>query len=438
MACNHYSENFAQIRSELIGGSFPWLSAVRQNALANFIERGIPTRHDEHWKYTNPGFLEQETFAWARQVSSSVETQLGQYQQANFPGHRLVFVNGHFSARLSTFGNLQDKIQLLPLSTALIAHADKLKPYLEQQLTAADNLFAHLNTAFISDGLFLNVAKNVVLEQPIHLLFLTVAGETALMSHPRNVFILEENAQAIIFEEHRDISSSKVISPSYHKNIATQICLNSGAQLDYYKLQNEGINGYHQAITQVQQLADSQFFSHSFSLGAKWARDDLTVGLDAKGACCQLNGLYLSAAAQHVDHHTRIDHHSAETRSEEYYKGVLADQATAVFNGKVLVHPQAQKSKSRQSNKNLLLSAKAQINTKPELEIYADDVQCAHGATTGQVDELALFYLRSRGIDEITAGKLLVHAFVQEIFDKMRHSEIAGYVQQTMTQWGDL
>jgi len=427
---SRYIENFNQIKSDQVGQALPWLQNLRETAWQDFLQRGFPARREEAWKYTTPSFLEKHFFTLTTAGKKIAPALLQQYHLAEVTSHRIVIVDGYFSRELSTIGELAPGVRLMSLAEAMIAHPEELQLYLAKKATAESHALFDLNTAFVAGGLFLAVAKNVVVKHPLHLLFVTTAeNETPLLSSPRNIFILEDNSQVVIFEEHIALEQSL-----YYKNIVTQIDVKTGAQLEYYKLQNESDEGFHVAVTEIDQAQDSQVHTVSISLGAKLARDDLNINLNKPGSFCHLDGLYLLNGERHIDHHTRIDHRSMHGTSEECYKGILSDRTTAVFNGKVIVHPHAQKTKSVQSNKNLLLSKNTEINTKPELEIYADDVQCAHGATVGQIDAESLFYLRSRGINETAAIIMLVEAFADEILHQIKQPAIEKYLREIVTR----
>ncbi len=256
---------------------------------------------------------------------------------------------------------------------------------------------------------------NAVIEKPVNLLYLSGLNDQPFASHPRNLIILSENSQATIIESYIGLDDS-----DYFTNTVTEVCMKQNAHLQHYKIQQESMQGYHVGNLNIAQAQDSNVESHSISLGGALVRNDIHSCLEATGAEIMMNGLYMATGRQHVDNHTRVDHLKPNTRSHEIYRGVLNDHARGVFNGKVVVHKDAQKTDAVQSNANLLLSDNAEVDTKPELEIYADDVKCAHGATVGQLDQDMLFYLRSRSIDETTAKSLLTYAFAGEVIRKIK------------------
>lgn len=428
---NHYSAQFKQLKPTFIGNHLPWLRTVREKSLARFLSTGFPSRREEDWRYTDLTFLAQQTFSWAPRNESITPELIAKHRLENISSHQLVFIDGYFCAALSTMENLPTGATLISLNEAFLSQPENIEPHLKEALNSP---LVDLNTAFIADGIFLHVAKNIHLPSPIYVLYLSTDVCKNTLINNRNIFLLEENSQVTLFEEHATLYESNATDAPLVKNIFTQIILKNGARLDYYKLQKEAKNTIHIARTDIDQSRDTQLRSYSISLGAKLARDNLNVALNDTGASCELNGFYALCDNQHTDHHTRIDHHHPHGTSNECYKGILSDHAKGVFNGKVVVHPNAQKTQSQQINKNLLLSKTAEMNTKPELEIYADDVQCTHGATVGQLELDALFYLRSRGIDEADAINLLTHAFCDDLLNRMRHEQIAGYVRKAVEE----
>jgi Fe-S cluster assembly protein SufD len=420
-----YLEHFQQHQSTCVGHDLPWLVQIRAENFAHFTEIGFPHRHQENWKYTDLSFLAKKTYRSALRHTTVTKADIQPYQLADTQIPQLVFINGYFDPALSNLDPLPSGITLQSLHTALSENPEKIKSFLH---AAHASVLENVNTAFFSDGVFLHVAKNTQAASPIHLLLCSTESTEDTLQAYKNICILEKNTQLTIFEQHVSLAETNTNAQSI-KNTHTHFHLQQGANLHYYKLQQENKNTVHLAETQIEQLQDSQLTSHSISLGGKLTRENLHVALNAIGASCELNGFYALADAQHTDHHTRIDHFFPQGTSKECYKGILNDQAKGVFNGKVIVHPNAQKTSAQQVNKNILLSNTAEINTKPELEIYADDVQCTHGATVGEIDRDALFYLQSRGLDLAAARALLVHAFCDEVLERMAHPAIAQQIK---------
>ncbi len=398
------------------------LKVWREQALQDFLAQGFPTRKNEAWKYTPLQSLQAQTFAY--QANSAADVDLANYQLENT--NTLVFINGHYQQQLSVLNAVPDGVVI---SNALSAnHQSTYAEYFKSnssQLTA----FAQLNAALLTDGLFLFVPAGVVIEQPIHLLYVNTKNDMAYMQHPRHTIVVQANSQVTVFEEYVGLDQA-----TYFNNVVTNIHAAAGACVNYYKCQRESKAAYHIANTWVHQQQDSQVNTYHFAIGAKLAREDLHFDFAASGCDANLIGFYHGGPQQHTDYHTRIDHQHPHCQSQQDYRGIVHANAHSVFNGKVVVHPHAQQTKALQSNKNLLLAPSAEVDTKPELEIYADDVQCSHGATVGQLDETALFYLQSRGINKNQAIELLTYAFVNELLQALPHKAIATRIQHLVTE----
>jgi Fe-S cluster assembly protein SufD len=312
---------------------------------------------------------------------------------------------------------------LKSLADTLERAPDALEP-----LFVEDNrqtVFGALNTAFTADGLYLHLPRGTAIEEPIHLHFV-VTNENAAI-HPRNVIVAEEGARATVVEHYTGTRGV-----AYFTNVVTQIFAAENAAVDHCKFQQEDLRAFHVAGIHAAQARGSRLWLHSISLGAALARNDISTTFDAEGCEATLNGLYLARGRQHVDHHTRIEHSKPGGTSREYYRGLLDGASRGVFNGKVIVHPQAQRSDARQLNHNLLLSRDAEVDSRPQLEIYADDVKCTHGATVGQLDDAQLFYLRSRGIEEVVARSLLVYAFARDVIERIRIGALRSRLEELL------
>ena len=427
-ARSHYLADFARVADLLPGRGVPWLDRLRNDALDRFAQRGFPTRSDEDWKYTSMAALEKQRFH-ALHATTDARAHAGphplmnRHALATDVGHVLVFLDGRYAPWLSDLGTLPTGARLSSLADVLKAAPDLLESYLandEQQ-----TVFGALSTAFMADGAFLHLQRGVVLEAPVHLLFLST--ESAAAHHLRNVIVAEDGAQATVIEHYAGIDGI-----AYFNNVVTSIFADGNAAIAHHKLQQEGSAAYHVGGIHALQERDSRLESHSISFGAALARNDITIAFHGNGCEATLNGLYLVGGTQHVDHHTCVDHRQPNGTSREHYRGVLEGQSHAVFNGKVIVQPGAQKSNAHQTNHNLLLSSDAEVDTKPELKIYADDVKCNHGATVGQLDEAQLFYLRSRGIDEAVAHGLLVHAFALDVVERIRVASLRTRLQEIL------
>ncbi|TAM05741.1 MAG: Fe-S cluster assembly protein SufD [Paraburkholderia sp.] len=424
-ARSHYLADFARVADLLPGRGVPWLGRLRKDALDQFAQRGFPTRKDEDWKYTSVAALERQHFHVATdcRANAGADRLMNHYGLAADVGHLLVFVDGRFAPWLSDIGALPAGALLSSLADTLEAAPDVIESYLANN--EHQTVFGALNTAFMADGAFLHLRRGIVLEAPVHLLFLSTRPDVA--HHMRNLIVAEDGAQVTVIEHYAGIDDM-----AYFNNVVTSIFAEGNAAIAHHKLQQEGSAAFHVAGIHAAQQRDSRLESHSISFGAALARNDITIVLHGNGGEAMLNGLYLVGGTQHVDHHTRIDHCQPNSTSREHYRGVLEGQSHAVFNGKVIVQPGAQKTNAFQTNHNLLLSREAEVDTKPELQIYADDVKCNHGATVGKLDEAQLFYLRSRGIDEAVAHSLLVHAFAHDVIERIRVASLRTRVERIL------
>jgi Fe-S cluster assembly protein SufD len=412
-ARNHYLADYARIAGTLPGAHVPWLANLRSAALDTFAQRGFPTKRDEEWKYTSVAEFERHSFLFPldSRRADAAASLARIYALEHDAAHLLVFHNGYYAPALSTPGRLPSGAILGSLSDALNTAPDALQPYLTDE--DSQPAFRALNAAFMADGVYLHLKRGTELEAPVHLLF--ISTEPGGGSYSRNVIVAEAGTRATVIEHY--VGADDV---TYFTNAVTRIFAAENAVIEHHKLQQESSDAFHVAGIHAIQGRDSRVESHSFTLGAALTRNDITTVFDASGCEATFNGLYLVGGNQHVDNHARIDHRQPNGTSRENYRGVLDGLSHAVFNGKIIVHPGAQKTNAYQVNHNLLLSEGAEIDTKPQLEIHADDVKCNHGATIGRLDETQMFYLRSRGIEEIAARNLLVHAFAHDVIDRIR------------------
>ncbi len=415
-AIEHYTSEFDRLQP----GYAAWLNPQRQSAIESLQQTGFPDLRQENWKYTNIGPITKRKFITTdANFNGLTPAQLDGVRFSEMDCHELVFDNGNYSASLSTLHKLPKGVIIQSLSEALTDNRTVIEPYLNRYAKSDKDGFVALNTAFLESGAFIFIPDNVYIEEPVHLLFLANKQPQAFVTHQRNLLVLGKNARATVIESYVGFDEAE-----YFTNTITEITLASSAVLEHYKLQQESQRGYHIGKLYAHHQRDSRVESHSFSLGGALVRNDIEIDLAEQGAGVSLNGLFIASGRQHIDNHTRVNHTKPHTSSEEYYHGVLDGSARGVFNGKVIVHKQAQKTDAHQSNKNLLLSDNAEVDTKPELEIYADDVKCSHGATVGQLDKTMLLYLRSRAIDEETAKSLLIFAFVEEIIKRIKFMPI--------------
>ena len=405
-----YVEQFSTARPE----GPAWLSEIRARAMASFQAAGFPTTKNEDWHFTNPSAIAEATFGPMRPPSGALTTSdltPWLFGEASWP--RLVFVNGRFVSALSKTDGL-DGIKVMSLAAAHREEPSLLERHLTRQADTADpsQVFAALNTALAQDGAVVHIPRGAVAPAPLHLLFLSDAEATGGSCHPRVLVIAEPQSQATIIEQYGSAGGGR-----YFTNAVTEAWVGDGATLNVFRLQREATDAFHVGTTAVRQERDSHFMSFSFAIGADLSRINVYSDLRGPGCGATLNGLYMLDGSQHCDHQTRIVHAEPNCYSRELYKGVLDGTSHGVFNGKVYVHPAAQKTDGKQTNNTLLLSERARIDTKPQLEIFADDVKCTHGATVGRIDETALFYMKSRGIPNSEARKLLTYAFAAEVLE---------------------
>jgi Fe-S cluster assembly protein SufD len=392
-------------------GGARWLQDLRDRAASRFVELGFPSNRDEEWRFTSVTPITSSEFRLAGQAPLA-EATLDGFLYADAP-FRLVVVNGRVLPELSRTAGLPVGLRFGSLAAAATEQADMVGRYLGQLADFGSRAFAALNTAFTSDGAFVSVPDGVVLERPLQILYVSVGSGT--MTHPRTLVIAGDRSQMRIVETYVSESGQK-----HFTNAVTEIVAGEHAVVDHYKVHEESVDAFHVASTHLHAARNSTVTSHSFALGGRLVRNDILAVLDGEGAECTLNGLYLADGERLVDNHTTIDHAKPHCPSHEVYKGILGGKARAVFNGKIIVRPDAQKTDAKQTNRALLLSDHATINTKPQLEIFADDVKCTHGAAIGQLDEDAIFYLRARGLTFFEARDLLIHAFAGEILDRVQ------------------
>ena len=393
-------------------GAPAWLKELRDRGIARFGELGFPTTKQEAWRFTSLAPLTETAFDLAH-PAPRLPTPDAIKPFLLGDGPRLVFINGFLARSLST--PLFDDVRLDGLAQTLVDAPDLVRQHLSKYAPFADRPFAALNTAFVRDGAFVHVPGKMTIDEPIQLLFLaTPADRARLVTHPRNLIVLEHEARATVVETYAALGDGV-----YWTNAVTEVVAGAGARVDCYRVQRESDRAYHVAVTDVHQGRDTTVNVHAVSFGAALARHDLRGTLAGPGGYLILNGLYLLAGEQHADHHTAIDHAAPHCESHEYFNGVLDGRSRGVFNGRIIVRPGAQKTDSKQTNNNLLLSADAHADSQPQLEIYADDVKCTHGSTVGPLDPKALFYLRSRGIGEAEARRLMTYGFAAEILNRM-------------------
>jgi Fe-S cluster assembly protein SufD len=416
-----------RLESRLPAAEPAWLRAVRRRALARFGERGFPGRRDEDWKYTDvstialrplriavPGDVKPAHLETGADGVEAGRIGAGEWRYAGLECLELVFVNGHCISTSVDPVALPDGTTVAPLAAMLSDAPPMLRDSVQRMADAPPDAFAALNAAFSADGAYLAVPEGVSLDMPVHLVFLSAPGDGPVASFPRIYLHLGKKARASVIESYVGIDPQENLTSA-----VTEIIAAEGARCAHYRVQREHPRSYHVGRLSVTEARDSEVTSFSIACGARLSRQDIAVRLEGEGAGVALHGLYVGEGRRHVDHHTRIDHLVPHTNSEEHYKGVLDGRSRGVFNGTVVVHPDAQKSEAHQSNHNLLLSGEAEIDTKPELQIHADDVICSHGASVGRLDPDALYYLCSRGIEAPAARAILTQAFIDEVLARL-------------------
>ena len=403
-----------------------WLRNARARAIARFEKLGFPTTRDEDWRFTSVAPIAERAFDPAPDLAGRLTANdLSRFAFAGAAAAQIVFVDGRYAPALSTPGLLPKGLRLGSLRSALETDPGLLEPYLTRLAAFERHAFVALNTALFEDGAFLFVPAKLVVETPVHVLH--VATAPGAVSHPRALFFANEDSQVRIVESFVGLGAE-----SYFSNAVTEVVVGQHAVVDHYRVQRESLQASHIGSLHVRMERSANFSSHSIALGGALTRNDVFAVLDGEGGECTLNGLYVADGRRLVDNHTTIDHAKPHCDSHEVYKGILAGRAQGVFNGKILVRPDAQKTDAKQTNRALLLSDQAQINTKPQLEIFADDVKCTHGAAVGQLDDDAIFYLRSRGLDLAQARTILIQAFAGDILGRIRLEPLREQLEAEM------
>jgi Fe-S cluster assembly protein SufD len=406
--------NYAAFAQSLPARQPDWLRQLRKHGLDRYRHLGWPTPRNEDWKFTNLNPVARIPFALARKQTID-ETSLPASPDGAM---RLVFVNGFFDAALSTPAGGDDSLTVDSLSRLLDARPETVEPHLGKVVSFQEHTFSALNTAYLRDGAVVLVGDERVVEQPIYLVYVSTPESTPTAWQSRSVVVAGRHSKVTVIEYY--LGTFEPAGGSTFTNVVTEVSAGPGAIVDHVKVQRESPNAYHLGTVHARQQRDSRFASHLVSLGGALVRNESRIHLADQGCHCTLNGLALARGGQHVDNHTVIDHARPHCESHELYKHILDGRAHAVFNGKIFVRPDAQKTDAKQTNQTLLLSDDAVINTKPQLEIYADDVKCTHGATVGQLDANALFYLRARGIGLEDARRILTFAFANDIVSRIQ------------------
>ncbi|HSB77946.1 MAG TPA: Fe-S cluster assembly protein SufD [Candidatus Methylomirabilis sp.] len=427
---HRYGAHFEElVRS--IPKSQSWFTPVRKAAFLRFSEVGFPTVRDEDWRFTSVAPIAQTDFQPAPDAQTAVTLDtLGPFLVPGLPCTRLVFVNGRFAPKLSSVGALPKGLRVTSLGRAMAEDRDALEPHLARYADIHRDPFLALNTACMEDGAFISIPRGRVLEAPVHLLYVSTDLTVPTVTHPRNLIVSGEDSQATVLEDYVSLGDGVAFS-----NAITELVVGQNSVVSHYLIERENTRSFNVSTLRVEQGRSSNVTSHSVLLGGALVRNNIHPVLAGEGCECVINGLFIPTGRQHMDNYMQVEHASPHGSSRQFYKGILDGQARGVFHGRIIVHKDAQKTDAKQTNMNLLLSEDAQIDTKPQLEIYADDVKCTHGATIGQIDDEAIFYLRSRGIAEASAKALLLFAFAGESLQRMKIEPLRKYLEGLVTQW---
>jgi Fe-S cluster assembly protein SufD len=424
--------NFARV-DKAIPSSPAWLEDLRRAGQERFREVGFPSNKLEDWRQTNVAPIARTAFKAAPANTSLEPREIERFSFRDQSLCEVVFVNGAFSPELSSITDLPRGLRVTTLTAAAEAGSKRLESHLGKYADINANPFVALNTGIARDGAVIYIDRGVAIDRPIHLLFVSTPSAEPTASHPRVLIVADDNANATIVETYAGIGAGV-----YFTNAVSEVIAGDNTRIDHCRLQHETLEAFHVSTTQAQVGRSSTFITQSATLGAQLTRNDLNVVLNGEGAEATMNGLVLISGKQHCDNHTLLDHAKPHCPSHELYKHVLGGSATGVFRGKILVRKDAQKTDSKQTSRSLLLSDDADMNSQPALEIYADDVKCTHGSTTGPVDEEMMFYIRSRGVATEAARALLTYAFAADITRRIAVEPVRQYLENFMAAQHDL
>ena len=422
-----YLDQFSDFAANGGGEGPKWLPALRRRAFERFTELGFPTTRDEDWHFTSVTPITERTFKAVKPAATTLKLNDLESYLVDAEWHRLVFVNGKLEPGLSAFAELPAEVELSPLSELLREEPEWVERHLGTLAEFDRAAFTALNTAFLQDGIVLRVPKGEVVDVPIHILHVVDGQAAGAALHPRLLIVAEEMSKVMVVESFVGVGRD-----TYLVNGVAEVMVGNGARVDHYKVQQESRSAFHVGTTQVTQGRDSIYHSFSYAAGGSLSRTNIYTKLKGEGCEARLNGLYLLDDTQHADHQTFVEHLAVGCASRELYAGILDGASHGVFNGKVYVDPIAQKTDGKQTNKALLLSPQARVDTKPQLEIFADDVKCTHGATIGRMDDMALFYLKSRGIGGENARALLTYAFAAETLETIEIDALRLHLERAV------
>jgi Fe-S cluster assembly protein SufD len=426
----NYFSAYNQLRAERQDREPVWMQQLRADAWERFAAKGFPTTHDEDWRFTNLAALARTPF---RRTAKTNAAHLAKAIDAfRLPGAacQLVFINGHFAPELSDASNLPSGLEWCALKRAVDCGIEACAPggieqHLGRYADVSRDVFAALNTALWDDGAYLRFRRGAAIEHPVHLLYISAGAGEEIMTHPRTVVVAEEQSQASVVEDYVSIGNEAAFS-----NAVTELVAGDGAVVSHFLVERENLASFNVSTLRIEQARAANVASHSILLGGGLVRNNVHPVLNGEGAECLINGLFVGAGHQHLDNYMMVEHAQPQCSSRQFYNGILAGHARGVFHGRIIVHKDAQKTDAKQTNRNLLLSDAARIDTKPQLEIHADDVKCTHGATIGQIEEEQLFYLRSRGFPEVEARNLLLYAFAAECLDRVKEPAAREFAER--------
>lgn len=426
-----YVKALPEFKKNYFNESPKWIGDIKEQAIQNFSRLGFPTLKDEDWRFTNLAPISRNTFHIPEDGTSAIgKDTVDQYLVPGLDCHRLVFVNGKFVPGLSEIVSDEEGIIIKSLKDALNSESDLVQKHLAQYADFENESFTSLNTAFFEDGVFIYVSKSQVVDKPVYILNISTSKEEQTLISPRNLFVLEDNAEVKIVEQYASTGDNV-----YFSNVVTEFVLGENANAEHYLLELESTKAFNISTLRIQQARSSNIRSHSILMGGSIVRNNVHPVLNGEGCNSDIFGLYLSNDRQHMDNFMKVEHAKPHSDSRQFYNGILDDRSRGVFHGRIIVHEGAMQTDAKQTNRNLLLTDTAQIDTKPQLEIYNHDVKCTHGATIGQMDDEAIFYLKSRGVPEKEARSIMLQAFTNETIDKMSLQPVKDKVESLVLEW---
>lgn len=425
---NWYLKSYELFQNSLNGDRFSSINNLRKEAIDKFTELDFPSTKDEEWKYTSIAPLLKHNFIPGLDKKNITKEQVSKFLFDELESNVVVVINGHYSEELTSLNKLPANVVVGSIAKAITSDSPLIGKYFAKYADYSKHIFTSLSTAFTRDGVLIHIPEGKIVDQPIHILFITYSENEKFLIQPRNLFIADKNSQATIIEHFVHINPG-----IYFTNTVTEVVVGENAVIDHLRLQEESKSAFHIGRMEINQERSSNFSSHFISLGASLSRNDFNAKFNDEGGECKLNGLFLTEDNQLFDVHTLIDHAKPHCSSHEHYKGILNDSSRGVFNGKVIVRQDAQKTNAFQENNNIILSQEALMNTKPQLEIFADDVKCSHGATIGQLDKDAMFYLKSRGLGEESARSILIHAFASDVIKSVKVKAVRNYIEEILS-----